>query len=64
MSEQIVRNGGITFLELLTIVFVACKLTKVISWSWWWVLGPIWIPFVLVVGVLLLCAIIGAIFGK
>lgn len=30
---------------LLTIAFVILKLTKVISWSWWWVLAPIWIPF-------------------
>lgn len=29
---------------LLAIAFVILKLTKVISWSWWWVLAPIWIP--------------------
>ena len=32
---------------LLAIAFVILKLTKVISWSWWWVLAPIWIPFLL-----------------
>lgn len=37
--------AGVTFLDLLTIVFIILKLTKVISWSWWWVLSPIWIPF-------------------
>lgn len=40
-------------LELLTILFVALKLTGYISWSWWWVLAPTWIPF-LIVGFLLL----------
>jgi phosphoglycerol transferase MdoB-like AlkP superfamily enzyme len=25
---------------LLTVLFVALKLTHVIDWSWWWVLSP------------------------
>ena len=38
-------NGyGIGFFSLLTIAFIVLKLTNVISWSWWWVLAPIWIP--------------------
>ncbi|MDL2224659.1 hypothetical protein LJC20_00400 [Eubacteriales bacterium OttesenSCG-928-M02] len=37
-------GGGIGFCGLLAIVFVVLKLTRVISWSWWWVLSPIWIP--------------------
>lgn len=31
------------FMGLLAILFIALKLTKVIDWSWWWVLSPIWI---------------------
>lgn len=31
------------FLSLLTILFIALKLTGVIAWSWWWVLAPTWI---------------------
>lgn len=31
------------FLGLLTIVFVALKLTGVVNWSWLWVLSPLWI---------------------
>ena len=34
---------GISFTGLLTIVFIVLKLVKVIDWSWWWVLSPIWI---------------------
>ena len=30
-------------------VFIGLKLTHVISWSWWWVLSPFWIPAVLLV---------------
>jgi hypothetical protein len=40
-------KGGITFLELLLVVFVTLKLCKVISWSWWYVMTPLWIPVLL-----------------
>lgn len=46
MSGQSNSNssgGGIGFVGLLTIVFITLKLTKVITWSWWWVLAPMWI---------------------
>lgn len=44
------RSGGIGFFGLLTIVFITLKLTGVITWSWWWVLSPLWLaPIVLVV---------------
>lgn len=33
------------FTTLLTIVFITLKLCNVISWSWIWVLSPIWITF-------------------
>lgn len=35
-------QGGIGSFELLTVVFIVLKLTKVIDWSWWWVLAPTW----------------------
>lgn len=37
----------IGFLGLLTLVFVACKLTGVIAWSWFWVLSPLLLGVVL-----------------
>lgn len=46
-------SGGIGFCGLLAIVFITLKLTGVISWSWLWVLAPIWIPMA-IAGVLLL----------
>jgi len=39
--------GGTSFLGLLTLVFIILKLCSVITWSWLWVLAPIWIPAVL-----------------
>lgn len=48
-EDKTTVNGGIGFTGLLTIVFIALKLTGVISWSWLWVLSPIWISVGLVV---------------
>lgn len=50
-------SGGIGFAGLLTIVFIVLKLIGTISWSWWWVLSPIWISVGLGVGIWLICLI-------
>lgn len=47
---------------LLAIAFVVLKLTKVISWSWWWVLAPIWMPFL--IGIIVLAVSIFFISSK
>lgn len=38
------KNSSIrlNFLEVLFVVFLILKLTKVIDWSWWWVTSPLW----------------------
>lgn len=41
------NSSGIGFIGLLTILFIGLKLLDKIDWSWWWVLSPIWITFVL-----------------
>lgn len=44
---NVVKRGGIGFGSLLAIVFITLKLAgigAVASWSWWWVLSPLWIP--------------------
>lgn len=49
-------NNGIGFFGLLAIVFIGLKLGEVgvvASWSWWWVLSPLWAPLALVVVVAL-----------
>ena len=38
-----ITNNGVTFLAMLTIVFMVLKLCGAIGWSWWWVLSPLWI---------------------
>ena len=36
---------GMDFTSVLTLIFIVLKLCKVITWSWWWVLSPIWISW-------------------
>lgn len=36
------------FVDALAILFIALKLCGVIDWSWWWVLSPLWIDFIVV----------------
>lgn len=47
-------SGGIGFVGLLTILFIALKLTGYIAWSWLWVLSPIWITAILVVAIVII----------
>lgn len=56
MSTQ-TTSQGTSIVTLLTVAFVVLKLTKVIDWSWWWVLSPIWISFSFVILVALIVAI-------
>jgi hypothetical protein len=35
--------SGIGFGGLLAIVFIVLKILHKISWSWWWVLSPLWV---------------------
>lgn len=43
--------------HLLTIAFVVLKLCKVIDWSWYWVLSPLWINVVgiIIIGIIYTC---------
>lgn len=40
-------SGGISFCGVLTVLFIALKLTGFIKWSWLWVLSPLWISVIL-----------------
>ena len=45
MKKEMTYNS--LFVDLLTIVFIVLKLCGVITWSWVWVLSPIWISLVI-----------------
>jgi len=59
MAEKNTTSSlGIGFTGLLTIVFIVLKLTNYIDWSWWWVLSPIWIVFVLALIVFMILVLV------
>lgn len=41
-------SGGMSAGTLLQVVLIILKLTKVITWSWVWVLAPTWIGLCIV----------------
>lgn len=42
----------------LFLVFTTLKLMGTITWSWWWVTAPLWIPFTIPLGIFVLGMII------
>lgn len=60
-EKSVAGNVPVGFLGLLTILFVGLKLGEVgavASWSWWWVLSPLWLPSAIALGFLLICTVI------
>jgi hypothetical protein len=51
-------GGGIGFTGLLTIVFIVLKLLGHITWSWVWVLSPLWIPLAIILAIILIVGIV------
>lgn len=55
-------SSGIGFTGLLLILFIGLKLGGILTWSWWWIMSPIWISVLLtlsIFGIILTLAIIG-----
>lgn len=51
----------LVIVAVVTALLVTFKLTRLIGWSWWWVLSPLWITFVLVLaGTVFVFAALGA----
>ena len=50
-------NSGISLFALLFVLFLGLKLAKIITWSWWWIFSPLWIPFSIVFLVVVLIEI-------
>lgn len=55
------NSGGVGICGVLFIVFLVLKLCKVITWSWVWVLSPIWIPLGISIVLLIIILIIQAV---
>ena len=62
-NESKGATGGIGFVGLLTITFITLKLLGKITWSWVWVLSPIWISIIISVA-LIIIALIAAVISS
>lgn len=51
------------FFMLLTILFIALKLTGFIAWPWFFVLCPLLVPFVMLIGLAFTALLVGALKG-
>ena len=58
MNENKNTPRGIGLGTILFLIFMVLKLTNNITWSWWWVTSPLWIPIGLVLFIALLLLII------
>lgn len=63
MADKVEVHTGGVFLPLLAVLFIALKLTGYVTWSWLWVLSPLWIPMALVTAIVLGCLAVVAIAG-
>lgn len=58
-GRVVYTSGGSSLLTALAVVFIILKVTGttvVATWSWWWVLAPLWIPVAFAVGILIIVA--------
>jgi len=59
--EKTTSSSSIGFIGLLTIAFIVLKLLGKITWTWWWVLSPLWIcciPLIIILLVFLILKIL------
>ena len=60
MSHKPPSQKVFPFLPILALIFITLKLTGYITWSWLWVLSPLWLPIAIVIW-LFIVAFIGMI---
>lgn len=53
VEQRTQRGGGIGLLGGMFLVFLTLKLIGEISWSWWWVTAPLWMPWAILAAFLL-----------
>lgn len=48
-------SSGLGFFSILALIFITLKLTGHITWSWLWVLAPVWGPLLFLLLVVAFC---------
>jgi len=59
-NSKTTPSCGIGFAGLLAVLFIGLKLTGAISWSWLWVLSPLWIGWAVVLLIVAICLLLVA----
>ena len=62
-SSKSITIGGTGFFNLLFLVFLVLKLTKVIDWSWWWITAPLWGPLAVLISLVIFGGLLAALCG-
>ena len=64
-SPVTVVNRGITPMSLLGVALIVLKVAGYITWSWWWVLAPFWLPVLIAIVLLMfIIVVLGIIVSK
>lgn len=63
-KEKEVKTVGLGFVDALTLLFIALKLTGQIDWNWIWVLSPIWISISFLAVLIIVILLIGRIIDR
>ena len=63
MEKTATKFVGLGVLDVLGVAFVVLKLCGVISWSWWAVVAPFWVPVALLALFLLAVLAVAAVKG-
>ena len=63
-KDKEVKTVGLGFVDALTLLFIALKLTGQIDWNWIWVLSPIWISILFLAVLAIVILLIGRIIDR
>ena len=63
-KDKEVTTVGLGFVDALTLLFIALKLTGQIDWNWIWVLSPIWISISFLAVLAIVILLIGRIIDR
>ena len=63
-KDKEVKTVGLGFVDALTLLFIALKLTGQIDWNWIWVLSPIWISISFLTVLAIVILLIGRIIDR
>jgi len=63
-TTKATKSACPSFGAILALIFIVLKLTGCITWSWVWVLAPLWIPLVIIVPLTIITAVVIKKFSK